>query len=175
MNRRCGGFIFFMTLCIVLVISLLLITCMQHVLLYHKALNKQELRHQNFYQLENLALQLASAAHLNKQCMKQRDSANQVIEELTNNEGCLLVVEQHRYRYMIEDLGDFPCLVAHLKQNKRATHHLRISIVLLADEENTASLLQIRFIKPSEALGCFGKEHLVTPGLSSWRYFPTLK
>jgi hypothetical protein len=174
MSKRCDGFILFMTLCIVLVISLLLLTCMQHVLLYYKALNKQEIRHQNFYQLENLALQLVSTKHLAKQCLEQRDAPNQVIHDLMNNEGCLLDIEQHKYRYFIEDLGDFACLLVHEKQRKTATHHFRITIVLLADEENAASALQIRFIKPSEVVGCLGKEHFVRAGLSSWRYLPTL-
>lgn len=176
MNKQCGGFIFFMTLCIILVISVLLITCLHHVLLYHKALNKQELRHQSFYQLEDLAGQLARSSHLaiDKNCIELGDSANQVIQQLIHNEGCSLVVGQASYRYLIEDLGDFPCLVIHQEQSKHATRHLRVSVLLLADDENTASVLQLRFIKPSSAIDCPGAEYTVTPGISSWRYLPAI-
>lgn len=175
MIKRCEGFIFFMTLCTILVISVLLITLMQQVLLYHKALNKQEQLHQNFYQLEGLASQLASDFSEKNHCVEHRDSVNQIIKELLHNKGCLLAVGQARYRYIIEDLGDFSCLVLYQNQNKRATRHLRISILLLADKQNPASVLQLRFIKPSVAKVCLEKEHPVTPGISSWRYLTDIK
>ena len=173
MNKS-RGFIFLMTLIIISVISLLLISCMQQILLYHKTLNKQEQRHQSFYELEHLAMQLASTKSLNKSCMEYGDSPNRIIKELSNNEGCEINAGKYKYKYIIEDLGDFPCLIVQKGKISHATQHLRISIISSGDEEHAASLLQIRVIKPIGALECVGKKHLVSLGISSWRYLPFL-
>ena len=177
MKKRCDGFIFFMTLCTILVISVLLITCMQHVLLYHKAINMQEKTHQSFFQLEYLATRLVTSSRVlnDKNCIHYGDSANQVLHQLMlNNKGCLWSIGKTKYRYIIEDLGDFPCLKLK-NQRKLASHHVRISIVLLTDDGNTASALQVRIIKSAGPADCIGKEHQVKSGISSWRYFSALK
>lgn len=174
MKKQCGGFIFLMTLCIILVISLLLITCLHHVLLYYKGLNQRELQHQSFYQLEGLAVQLAHASKLTstENCVEYGDAANEVIQRLIDNQGCSLTEGRSKYRYVIEDLGDFPCLV--LPAQKRASRHIRITLLLLNDNGNADSVLQLRIIKPSAVLHCSGEEHAVTAGISSWRYIPAV-
>ncbi|BCA96299.1 hypothetical protein TUM19329_26600 [Legionella antarctica] len=174
MSKQYSGFIFLMTLCVILVISSLLITCLHHVLLYHKALNQQEQQHQNFYQLEALALQLARASKvaIADNCIEHGDAANEVIQRLINNQGCSLIDGQSQYRYIIEDLGDFPCLVLH--DHKHATRHNRVSLLLLGENGNTVSVLQLRMIKPSAVMGCSGGEHEVTTGIGSWRYIPDI-
>ncbi|MCL9682721.1 type II secretion system protein [Legionella maioricensis] len=174
MKKQCSGFIFLMTLCVILVISLLLITGLHHVLLYHKALNQQELQHQHFYQLEHLAVQLAHIATgaSAKSCVEYGDAANEVIQRLIENQGCSLTDGQARYRYLIEDLGDFPCLV--FPGQNRASRHFRITLLLLKDDENSASVLQLRMIKPSGMIRCSGEERAVTEGISSWRYIPAV-
>jgi hypothetical protein len=170
MMKQGAGFIFFMTLCILSVISILLVTCMHHVLLYHKAINQLEQRHQNFYQLEQLATLIINTAQSNSSCLKSSNTPNQIIIQLLNNRGCLITVGSSRFRYMIEDLGDFPCLMV----KQRASHHLRLSMVLLADGEHEASGLQLRLIQSSEKKECFGKIHQINSGISSWRYFSSL-
>ncbi len=174
MIKQCSGFIFLMTLSIILVISLLLITCMHQVLLYHKALNQQEQQHQNFYQLEELAVQLGNASRgvITERCIEYGDAANEAIRSLINNQGCSLTDGQSKYRYIIEDLGDFPCLVPH--QQKRSTHHIRVSLLSFSDNGTAASVLQLRIIQPSAVIGCSGEEHKVTTGVSSWRYIPAI-
>lgn len=176
MKQREEGFIFLLTLCIIMVVSLLLITGLHHVLLYHKALNQQEIQHQNFYQLEHLARQLVGSSHTvtNRDCVINTDAPNQIIQHLSHNQGCLLISGQIKYRYMIEDLGDFPCLVVYQRQLKYASHHIRISIVRTGDANNT-SALQLRWIRPSAILDCPYAEHLVKSGISSWRYLPAIE
>ncbi|CEG57562.1 hypothetical protein [Legionella fallonii] len=176
MKNRNKGFILLMTLCAVLVISALLITCLHHILIYRKALNKQESQHQNFYQLEDIAKRLAQIPSVttNRSCVATQDVANETVQWLIKGRGCLLTVSQTQYRYIIEDLGDFPCLILHNKQQKRATHHIRVSVLLLANEEHQSSLLQLRFIKPALTENCMGEEHVVNEGISSWRYLATL-
>ncbi|MCK1850935.1 hypothetical protein MXD98_16420, partial [Legionella pneumophila] len=42
----------------------------------------------------------------------QKDyGANKIANELVNNKGCLLILNQKKYRYFIEDLNEFSCLV----------------------------------------------------------------
>jgi len=177
MKQRCDGFIFLLTLCIILVVSLLLITGLHHILLYHKALNQQEIQHRNFYQLEHVARQLVriSRADMDKECIVAKDAPNQMIQQLSRNQGCLLIMGQIKFRYLIEDLGDFPCLVVHQQHQKYASHHTRISMMMMGEDDNTTSALQLRWIRTSALLDCPGIEHSVNSGISSWRYLPTIE
>lgn len=173
MKNRHQGFIFFMTLIVISVISLLVLTSMQHILLYYKAINRQDALHQNFYQLEEVTLQLAksSLASIEQACVAHKDSANQSIQKLIAGKGCSLKNANSEYRYFIEDLGQFPCLLVSQKGKKHATSHRRVAVVQI-EEGQPASLLQIRYITVGRILKCQTQEHMITLGVSSWRYFP---
>lgn len=175
MTNKSKGFILLMTLLIILVISLLALTCLQHVMLYHKAINKLETQHQNFYQLEHLAIELARvrSSKLDKNCVINKDVANQVLAQLTHQEGCSLVLGADKYQYLIEELSDFPCLRVYKSGQHYSTHHRRVTLISLADG-SPRSLLQIRYLTPIQAQPCIGAIHTVTPGLSSWRYFAAI-
>lgn len=176
MKNHCSGFIFLMTLCVILVISLLVLASMQQVLLYYKAINRQEVLHQNFYQLEHLAMQLvrSSSLHTSKDCYLQEDNANTVIKKLINK-GCSIILSQKKYLYGIEDLGEFPCLVLEQGGQKYISHHFRVTV--LQDEQDIASsVIQLRFIKlSSSSLSCSEEEIWVKEGVSSWRYLSDYK
>ena len=172
--KQHAGFIFLMTLCTVAIISLLVLTCMQHILLYYKAINAIAHQHQQFNQLEAVARDLAFAqySNLDPDCIEYRDAANQVIERLKKHQGCS---KGTQYRYLIEELGDFPCLVIQSQERKYSTHHRRVSVLLLADDNSPESFIQIRHISAMNALSCAGTETEVTEGISSWRYFAALE
>lgn len=174
MNKQCGGFIFLMTLNIIFIITLLLLTCLQQVLLYSKAINSQEKEHQNFYQLEAIAMQLAQTQGLvASSCFKNKEAPNSIIDKLVHNQGCSLTADHVSYQYFVEDLGTFPCLVSEHEGVKYATRHSRVTLLQLSDEAHLpAAVLQIRYIKADNAWGCQGAEHQVSEGISSWRYFP---
>ncbi|WP_454781135.1 type II secretion system protein [Legionella sp. WA2022007384] len=174
MNGTNKGFILLVTLLIIGVISLLALTSMQHVLLYYKAINKQELFHQNFYQLEDVTSQLLHQHQtFNQDCLVHSDSANQAIHHLLHQKGCSLVSGSSQYKYFIEDLGEFPCLVVRQKGRTSATHHQRVTVVSIEDGA-PASLLQIRFINTGGVIPCLAKERSVSLGVSSWRYLPSI-
>lgn len=174
MKKNCGGFILLLTILTTLVISMLSITGLHHILLYHKTLNKQKEHHQNFYELERVAANFMRSDSLDKDCVETQDMANEAIKWLTQGKGCIVTWSQKRYLYLVEDLGVFPCQVME-QQKPKAAHHLRISLLLLDPKDNTHPLLQIRFIKPSTAaVHCSGQEHPVSEGISSWRYMPIL-
>lgn len=168
--KKLRGFIFLMTLMVVAVISLLVLTSMQHILLYHQAINKQEELHQNFYQLEEIALQLAQHTALAAECVGHKDAANQVMHKLLQGEGCSLKEDSSEYQYFIEDLGAFPCLVVRKQGLRRASYHRRVSVVRM-EEGYPASLLQIRFIIAGPVMDCMATERVIRSGVSSWRYF----
>ena len=69
------GFIFLITLIIIGLISTFLFLSMQHLLLYHQVINQQEVQHRNFYQLENIVLQLAhkNVDAIDKVCVIDQD------------------------------------------------------------------------------------------------------
>jgi hypothetical protein len=171
MNQRHHGFILLFTLCLIAVISLLLLTGMQQVLLFHKAINQQEKEHQNFYQLEHIAFQLANPASLNRDlsCRRQGDFANQVIEQLMHHKGCSFLIAGIKYHYLVEDLGAYSCLVVTHNNNYYSTHHWRVTLQAQFKEDERA-LLQIRVIQPGPELECTGELHPVMAGISSWRY-----
>lgn len=169
--KKCSeGYILLMTLCMITVITLLILAFMNHVLVYYKSINKQEMRHQQFYQLESLALQLVRASPLNLNCVRPVGDVNKAIHYLINNSGCSIIKGKLHYRYTIEDLGVFPCLVTQYKGNKTGTHHFRITLIFNSSEENGVSVLQLRYLKPVATLSCINEERQVSPGVSSWRY-----
>lgn len=163
-----------MTLLTVSVLTLLVLTCLQHILLFHKAINRLELQHQNFYQLETVAMQLARVdlPQLNKSCVAIQDKANKVLYQLAQGGGCSLSQGALHYRYFIEELGSFPCLIAMKEKASFATRHRRVSLLMrFADEE---SFLQIRYISLDSPQHCVTNKTLVKEGVSSWRYIPGL-
>lgn len=167
------GYILILTLCITAVMSLLLLSSMQHSLLYFNAANRQENSHQRFYQLEYVARKLMRHADKNHttHCWYQHNLANLVIQQLVQNKGCKLTIDKTNYQYIVEDLGTHPCLVTLQNHRTQATQHLRLSVLAEASEGYPASLVQLRVIKPSKPIKCVGKKKIVALGISSWRYF----
>ena len=148
--------------------SLLVLTCLQHVLMYQKVLQAFETEHQHFYKLEAIAMQLANS-NADKDCIEYGDAANQVMSRLKKGEGCVLKVGSLKYRYVIENLGDFPCLRVKTNLGRFSTHHIRVSVLLLSDE-GPDSLIQLRRLIPINLQPCIGEENQVNSGISSWRF-----
>lgn len=170
--KRGTGFILLSTLLTISIISLLVLSCMQHILLYHKAMNALAKQHRNFYQLELVAMQLAQTklAKVNQDCVVFSDNANQVLQQLVDREACLLTINSENYYYLIEELSDFPCLIIYRKNTKYSTHHRRVSIAYKIQDQNTHLFLQLRQINAINYLTCNESEQQVKPGISSWRY-----
>lgn len=148
---------------------------MQHILLYYKAINQLETLHHNFYQLESVAMQLVDAKSqlLDKRCVLTEDAPNKIMQRLRRYEGCPLEVGGYHYRYFVEELGDYPCLIATRDTKKVSTHHRRISVVSIGDKRSD-SLVQLRSIEAIKYQFCEGKERVLPLGVSSWRYLPSI-
>ena len=145
---------------------------MQNIVFGHKAMSSIKIQHQQFYQLESVGMRLANTKFndLDANCIVYTDAANQVIQRLIQREGCLIKIEDHQYRYFIEELGDFPCLIINDRERKYSSHHRRIT-VLFTLGNNADTVLQLRNIIAINPQSCLGAQHTITPGISSWRYF----
>lgn len=168
MTHKASGFIFMLTLSVITIISLLLLSAMQQLMLYQRSASAQQFAHQGFYQLEDVAAQLINSSGIDEACVKSQDKADDIIQLMLNHQGCSLVSGQSHYRYFFEDLGNFPCLVLKDEGGTRATHHLRLS--LLSDDDKPPKILQIRVIQKGAPSTCSRALHEVLLGVSSWRY-----
>jgi hypothetical protein len=171
-HNNVKGFAFIVTLFLIALSSLLLLASMQQLLLYQRATAQQELQHQRFYQLETLIRQLEAKIPegIKTQCIRKQDLANHAIEQLMNHQGCTLDLDGEHYRYLVEDLGMYSCLVVEDQGSARSSLHFRISLLLESTEAHSAVSIQIRSIKPARELACEGTPHQITRGISSWRY-----
>lgn len=165
------GFIFIFTLCITAIMSVLLLATMQNVLLYQRASNQQEEVHFRFYKLEHSAHKLINVP-LKKipRCILKQDLANKVIGQAKKS-SCRIVMDKMVYHYLIEDLGEYPCLVSGPQGNLKSTHHFRYTLLLPSD--NPVMILQIRVIRPAKFFNCIKQAKYVALGISSWRYINT--
>lgn len=173
MIHNSRGFIFLMTLCMLLVMSVLVLTCMQHVLLYYQAINKVEKHHREFYALENIATQLAQRDLSSSPCIEHSDEPNKIVTRLATKAQCSITYNSIQYHYLIEDLGVFPCLIIEAA-SPYSSYHRRISVLAVNQEHNRA-VVQIRFIHPVARVACSTKAQAIKPGVSSWRYLSEAK
>lgn len=171
MSVKYQGFILVMTLLMLFVISMLVMTCLQEVWLYHQAMNSRAEQHQSFYHMERIAMELAKSDLLDIKgnCVIDGDQANHIWQTLKEHHGCSINVEQSQFKYLVEDLGDYPCLVALVNHQEFMTHHHRVSVFSESGEKST-SLLQVRVINPASTKVCSQEPLSVKLGVSSWRY-----
>lgn len=173
---RQQGAIFVLTLILLSLISVLLLTSMQHLVLYQRATVNQELQHQHFYQLEQVMDQLITdtTTWSRLSCFLDQDKANTVMSQLAQ-QGCTMTMNQEQYSYLIEDLGEYPCLVVAYPGVTHATHHFRVSLIHQEHDDFSRTLLQVRIIRLGEKTRCAAHRQLVALGVSSWRYLGAVK
>jgi hypothetical protein len=162
-----SGIILLSTISMILILTLLLLTHMQQIALYTKALALQAKEDRNFYQLELKAKQLLLAKPPEK-CLVISDDANGILKRLST-QGCPIQDGNLRYRYLMEDLGIWNCLQIKTQNQSLASHHKRLSLIQQA-ETGEISYLQMRLVLPESPLHCRGKVFFITPGISSWRF-----
>ncbi len=169
---RSKGFVLFTTILMLAMLTLLVLSLMQAVLLYVKAGNELTKRHQAFYQLETVAhlLRFSHLANQEAQCTVEEKPSHDVIEHLKHHHGCEKVMSQQAYLYLIEDLGDFPCLQIVLKHHTLSSHHWRLTVMSKARPYET---LQLRFTNGVSLKRCDGETLTIRKGIVSWRHLTT--
>ncbi len=173
--KRIGGFILITTLMMIMIISLLLLTRLQALLLYTKITARHEIYHQDFYRLESLAKKLMAnnPSQLPHRCRREMDDPNEALKRLKQNKACLLTENQMSYLYFIEDLGIQPCLVVQRGKRQLSSHHWRYTLGFIKEGEINA-VLQTRMIVSAKRNECMQTAKPVKTGISSWRYLPSL-
>jgi hypothetical protein len=169
MKVKQKGMILITTLSMIIIITLLLLTQMQQIVLYAKAIGLQNESFKRMEQMEMVAKQLMNNPHLldNWSCIIEKDEANGILKQV-KKVGCK-VEGNPNYQFLVEDLGIFDCIVIKQKNRLLSSHHYRVSLV---DRSKLEALryLQWRFIIPSKSNGHCNKPLMkITARLSGWR------
>lgn len=163
------GFVLIFTICIIALVSLFVLSSMNNLLLYQRAATKREMMHQDFYQLERIARRLIDLPSRNFGACTY-DGEHTRIMQLLEQKGCSLKIKGRTYRYLVEDLGRYPCLMIVKEQALHASWHFRFSVLASPIEEHSAALIQLRVIRLAPAQICSESISYVRQGISSWRY-----
>ncbi|WED42042.1 hypothetical protein [Legionella cardiaca] len=165
MNQE--GIVLLMTILILSLLSLLVLFEMQHIFLYYKGLNQIIEKRQNFYTLELGAQKLALQSwQYGQSCIRPEKDSKEIMHLLTT-EACSFKEKNQVFLYLVEDLGEFPCLQSLLNKRHYSTHHWRINVLM---QKTGARLLQWRIARPIALLPCLNKPNNIPLGLLSWRY-----
>lgn len=161
------GVVLFITMAILLILTLLVLSLMQAILLYVKASNQLKQRHQAFYQLEAVTNQLDALSIEDRRCRVSEQDPNEVIELLQRQHGCTKVVGKQSYRYMVDDLGVYSCLQIKSGTLLQSSHHWLLSV---ATEGAIFEVLQLRIVRGVDLAPCDGHRQIISGGVVSWRH-----
>lgn len=167
MSRHQQGIIFLSTLLMLTLLSFLVVSQLQFMFLYHRALNTELAAQEDFYQLEAEANRLALRDwSKEKVCTLEEENPDKVISLLKKGQACSFTRGKRRFFYLVEKLGGYSCVQT---PSQAGTYHVRISL-LAAD--TMPSLLQLRIARPvAFAPSCKSEDVvLIKQRLISWRY-----
>ena len=166
------GVVLFTTMIMLSILTLLILSLMQAILLTVKASNQLAKRHEVFYQLEAAAIQLSGSnfSHEEQACTVSEKNPNEVIELLQRHHGCIKMIGRQSYRYLIVDLGAYPCLRIKSGSQLKSSHHWLLSI---ATEGSVFEVLQLRIARAVDLVQCVGNEIIISEGTVSWKHFTT--
>lgn len=141
--------------------SLLVLSQMQLVLLQLKAANQMRERHKQFYELEQSASKLIQGKFPEK-CIISGDHPNQVVQRVKRGEGCKFNGDV----YLFERLGIIPCLNSEIDGVRLGTLHWRLTI---AAQGERPLVLQIRMAHAAPCVPCTRHiESFINTGITSW-------
>ena len=161
MKNNIKGMILLTTISMIMVLTLLVLSLMQGVLFYVKQSSQQILQHDELLQLENAAQKILD---LNlPHCAIKEKNPNHMIDQLAKV-GCTFNHNRRVYRYLVSDLGDFPCI----KIGEQGSHH---QLITLSCIETPQVILQLRRATPAQEAVCETPEiRFIQTGVISWRY-----
>lgn len=164
------GVVLFTTVMMLSILMLMILSLMQAVFLYVKASKQIVDWHQQFYQLEAFTNQLRVSPHLagNEDCRVKNKSPNAVIDLLQKQHGCKAVLENQTYIYLIDDLGEYPCLHIMNNHGVRSSHHWLVSVARLGPP---VEILQLREARSIDLMTCDDNTvNVIHEGVLSWRH-----
>lgn len=168
---RQTGLVLLTTIIMISILTLLVLSLMQSMLLYLKAHNQVLIKHEVLYQLEAAAYQIAKETY-SSDCVLTNENPNRMLELLLSKRGCVFMEENRQYLYLIDDLGLFPCLQIKSGNEIQSSHHWLITVIS-STSQHTA--LQLRVVKLTQAIACKAAEiRWIKKGVVSWRYLSHL-
>ncbi|MGQ3891934.1 hypothetical protein [Legionella sp. CNM-4043-24] len=163
MTSRQQGSMMLITLMLTGLLSLLILSQMQLLILHVKAVNQVKARYSIRVDLELAAAQLIRTNAGG--CVRKQDAPNTVIRELQGGGGCQFSFKGYHFRYQIEDLGVIPCLSTLINGQRFSTHHWRLSMA-----RDPSLWLQIRYARAANPEPCLHHaESSIKTGILSWR------
>lgn len=162
--RKQQGIILLITLLLLSILSLLVLSQMQQLLLQHKAMHKLVDKQRT---LENLEQQANRLLTDNPACLIKQDNPEAAIRSLAGKQACSVQYDNKKYYYLIEDLGLFPCLPI----QGHTSQHWRITLATAGDRP---ACLQLRLARMAKGLSCQPGEAMrpIPAGIQSWIYLP---
>lgn len=172
--KQCqSGLILLMTLLLLGVVSALIVTQLEMVLLHQKAtkqvIERQQLR-QNLEQLAQQILISSSSQRQSNCTIAAYQNPNQVIAQLKMKRACILTKDKSNYIYLIEDLGVEPCLQTMVHDVRYSAKHRRLTI---ASDGEASDYLQIVVAELTDFRPCAMQQKIrrIMPGFVSWRFW----
>lgn len=164
------GMVLFHTLLVVTLITILILSQITWINLLWQSLHQSRIRHQTFYQLEQMAKKLLHY-DMNKlplHCIIDEMGLDEIQRGLKEGRGCVLHEKQQEYRYFYESLGNFPCLQTIREGQNFGTKHWRLNLMAMGEK---FIFLQIRIaVISEEATPCMQEKVTnMNTGIISWQ------
>lgn len=164
MNNNQRGIILLTTMMMIGILTLLVLSLMQGVFLYIKSSHQVMTNHQVFRQMEIMSTQLKLT---NTDCMAQDKSPNQLVDMLLAKQGCIMTDGTYQYRYVVEEVGLYPCLQLVVDGELKNSHHW---LVTVASMQLPEWVVQMRIARPLGSSTCeLAMARQIHSGVISWR------
>lgn len=163
-----SGFVLWMVLIFLSLMSLLILAQLEMLMNYQKTLQAIALKHQHRRTLEQLAAGLLQK-NMARACVQPKAASPDLSTKLLNNASACHIKKHHKiYDYVFENLSVQPCWQIRQHQKVFSAHHWRLTI---AAHNNQNLILQIHYVKPVPYQQCLDKKQMIwiVEGVKSWR------
>ena len=145
------GFVFVTILIILTVLTVLVVANMRWVTLDWKRYSDMKKFQERVIGLEQIADLLGQelVGHVSHNCVLDYPADNKILVSSMKKNGCR--ISQH-YRYLLNDLGSFPCVRL---TPKLGTHHWLLTVM---DEQLPHKPLQLRIASSEPSQPCLGQD-----------------
>lgn len=156
------------SLALITLMTMLLFTLLQGLLLYYKAYGALMSQHQSFYQLEKVAEKIMEKEAIPQPaCIFSAMDARKMKAHLMAKEGCNWQVLKQNYRYGWLDKGKKTCVQVQKGNVFLPTHHWFLMVINPSSEDG----LMLRLAKPMPGSGKLcpqSRRRIIFPGIISW-------
>lgn len=169
-NSNQQGIILISALMLLSVLVLFTLTQMQLVWLHYRASNRLITKQHLLRKLEVEANKILALGpeYWHSVCIVPADNPNHIPQILGKEQACRRDNE-YQFVFLVEDLGNEPCLQTVIENQPYSTQHWRLTI---ATQKKPKEYLQIHFAKAAPILPCISSlKHSIPQGILSWRYF----